>query len=255
VGGYSDSKLIGHGFIYNGSGFTTLDDPLGYATVATGISGNTIVGAYFTNPDDVEPSGFIYNGSSFTTLDDPLGVNGTEPNAIYGNTIVGVYFDSNSVSHGFVYNGSTFTTLDNPGTSSDFASGIYGNTIVGYSVSPQESWTYTSSTFTTLTGLPSGFYPNGIYGSTIVGDIGGSSQSGFVYNGSTYSVVNPPGAVFGNGLGVDIYGVYNGTLIGQYYNGDGYEGFIATPVPEPAELSFMCAAGLLLMRRRTARGA
>jgi hypothetical protein len=47
VGDYLDSNAESHGFIYNGSNFTGLDDPLGTAgTFVTGIAGTTIVGYY-----------------------------------------------------------------------------------------------------------------------------------------------------------------------------------------------------------------
>ena len=42
-----DSSNVGHGFLYNGTTYTTLDDPLGtFTTSAFGISGSKIVGSY-----------------------------------------------------------------------------------------------------------------------------------------------------------------------------------------------------------------
>jgi hypothetical protein len=38
--------LGNHGFLYNGTAFTTIDHPLGLDTVIFGIDGNTLVGAY-----------------------------------------------------------------------------------------------------------------------------------------------------------------------------------------------------------------
>ena len=35
-----------HGFLYDGSTFTTVDHPLGTSTLVDGIDGNTIVGYY-----------------------------------------------------------------------------------------------------------------------------------------------------------------------------------------------------------------
>ena len=57
--------------LYNGSTWTTLDDPDGEpgTTVAAGITGNTVVGDY-TDAKGL-PHGFVYNGSTWTTLDDP----------------------------------------------------------------------------------------------------------------------------------------------------------------------------------------
>ena len=56
VGYYYDSSDNYHGFLYDGSTYVTLDDPLGTMdTTATGISGNKIVGYY-------EDSSFITHG-------------------------------------------------------------------------------------------------------------------------------------------------------------------------------------------------
>ena len=47
VGFYRDSSGKYHGFLYNGTSYTTLDDSLAlYDTWACGISGNNIVGIY-----------------------------------------------------------------------------------------------------------------------------------------------------------------------------------------------------------------
>jgi hypothetical protein len=55
--GYYTDKTGDHGFLYNGSSYTTLDDSLGTDTVASGISGNSIVGSYF---DGSIRHGFLY---------------------------------------------------------------------------------------------------------------------------------------------------------------------------------------------------
>jgi len=134
VGTYSDSSGKGHGFLYNGSTYTTLNDSLGVGFAGTqplGISGNNIVGYYSDSLN--KGHGFLYNGSTYTTLDDPLGSGGTAPNGISGKNIVGAYSDSSGKSHGFLYNGSTYTTLDDPlaGPLGTIAYGIDGNNIVG----------------------------------------------------------------------------------------------------------------------------
>jgi len=131
VGSYSDSSNKLHGFLYNGSTWTTIDDPLVgngeyQGTTPNGISGNNIVGGYADSSN--VSHGFLYNGSTYTTLDDPLGV--TLAYGISGNNIVGT-----SGSHGFLYNEltKTYTTLDDPlaGISGTVALGISDNNIVG----------------------------------------------------------------------------------------------------------------------------
>ena len=116
----------------NLSVFTTLDDPSSAnGTVATAISGSTIVGYYIDS--NSKTHGFVYNGSSFSTLDDPAAANGTYPEGISGSTIVGFYLDSSSKDHGFVYNGSSFSTLDDPsGSGGTVIIAVSASTIVGY---------------------------------------------------------------------------------------------------------------------------
>jgi hypothetical protein len=102
VGNYIANPFNYHGFAYDGSKFTTLNDPLATATggtFATGVSNRTIVGYYV---DGTGNHGFAYDGSSYTTLNDPLGVKGTQINGISGNTIVGTYADSSNLIHGFM---------------------------------------------------------------------------------------------------------------------------------------------------------
>ena len=98
-----------NGFIYNGSTYTTLNDPLGErGTELFAISGNNIVGAYWDAFYHLY--NFIYNGSTYTTLNDPSAVGNTYPQGISGNNVVGSYQDLAGHNHGFLYNGSTYTT-------------------------------------------------------------------------------------------------------------------------------------------------
>ena len=100
VGYYKDASNQIHGFLYNGSTYTTLDDPLGVGgTFAYGISGNNVVGYYLDASGD--NYGFLYNGSTYTTLDDPLGIN-TAVFGIDGNNVVGVYTGASGQSSGFI---------------------------------------------------------------------------------------------------------------------------------------------------------
>ena len=46
VGYYFDASDTAHGFLFDGSTWTTLDDPSGEQTYPSGISGNTVVGYY-----------------------------------------------------------------------------------------------------------------------------------------------------------------------------------------------------------------
>jgi len=162
VGTYGDASGGQHGFLYNGSSWTTLDMPGADATGASGIDGGNIVGDYtdgsgwtysflyngssWTTLDvpgsyfasDIDGSnivggngaiGFLYNGTTLTTLVVPS-ASGTGVSSIDGSNIVGWYYGASS-HHGFLYNGSSWTTLDMPGASETFAHGIDGSNIVG----------------------------------------------------------------------------------------------------------------------------
>jgi hypothetical protein len=108
VGYYQDSGGTNHGFLYNGSSYTTLDDPDGLGgTWAVGISGSKIVG-YFDDGYGTK-DGFVFDGTTYTTVDDPYGDLGTIASGISGNTIIGWYSNSPGIDYGFIYNMSQAT--------------------------------------------------------------------------------------------------------------------------------------------------
>ena len=261
VGYYYDSNLNAHGFLYNGSIYTTLDDPNGVgSTYAQCISGSNIVGYYYDSTNNIH--GFLYNGTTYTTLDDPKADlangywGGTHPQAISGSNIVGYYTDSNGNVHGFLYNGSTYTTLDDSnavflangglyfGYFGTFAKGISGNTIVGYYTDDggnQHGFLYTNGNYATLD------YPNGlgspsaieIDGSNIVGNnlaVFGNyiiTMDGIPYSFGTYTtpLFDPNAGPYGS---TSACGISGNTIVGSYNNvsdGGVSHGFIATVTP------------------------
>ncbi len=230
VGWYANSSGWQLGFLYNGSTYTTLTDPLSVQSTmhgpvpngnyAYGISGNNTVGLYYWNApvNGVNGySGFLYNGSTYTTLADPLGTK-TYAYGISGNNIVGLYMDSSFNHYGFLYNigAGTYTTLADPlGVYGTVAQGISGNNIVG---------TYFDST---------------------------GMAHGFLYNGSTYTTVDDPLGV----KGTEVLGVDGNNVVGTYFrSSDVSHGFETTigPVPEPTTLALagLGGLGLLLFHRR-----
>jgi hypothetical protein len=247
VGYYTDSANIRHGFIYNGSTFTTLDDPLATGgTEALGISGNTIVGDYFVGN---AYHGFIYDGSSFTTLDDPLGTVGTAIVGLSGSTIVGYYDTSSTPSrHGFSYTAATFTTIDDPSGTSTSPTGISNGIIVG-SFDISAAFKYDGSTFTTINFPGEQSFAEGVSGNLIVGVYIGTSDHGYLYDGSNYTTLDDPLGTFGTfPLGID-----GTTVVGAFDDNSNRidQGFIVT-VPEPACLSIACLLGSSIFLRRRA---
>jgi probable HAF family extracellular repeat protein len=132
VGTFSDSSG-GHGFLYSGGVYTTLNAPV----TPYGINDKgQIVGTF---SDSNGGHGFLYSGGVYTTLDDPQsifdpacgGLNCPGNTQAYGinnaGQIVGQYTDSNRLRHGFLYSGGSYTTLDDPlATNGTFARGING---------------------------------------------------------------------------------------------------------------------------------
>ncbi len=236
VGWYQLSDNYFHGFLYNESAYTPLNDPLAGndstldGTIATGISGNNIIGYYRDSAG--ETHGFLYNGSVYTPLDDPLAGNnhsylfqGTYALGISGNNIVGEYVDSSDLYHGFLYNKSTgsFTTLDDPLAIGSWGTGAFGM---------------------------SGNIIAGTYYVSLGGDE--SVVHGFLYDGSTYTTIDDPNALYGT----YIQGISGNTVVGWYVDGSGDHGFVAT-MPEPSTLTLLGTAllglGVVYLRRRRER--
>jgi hypothetical protein len=248
VGSYEDANGI-HGFFYNGSTYTTLDDPaadLG-STYAMGMSNNNIVGYY---DDAAGEHGFIYNyiTSTYTTLDDPMATPGTtQALAISVNDIVGLYNGSDGASHGFLYDGSTWTTIDDPLSSPSInyhttPSAVSDGTIVGsYSTfgTGSHGFVDTFGTYTTLddtNSLPGNTWLSGAWITETINDYFDGSVVG-IYSDGTYdhglyyspaagfSSLDDPAALPGTTRPT---GVYFNSIVGYYQDSTGTHGFLAT---------------------------
>ncbi len=169
VGYYEDSLSNHHGFIYDGSTFTTVDGPGAVNTELTGVSGGAVVGSYdYGDPNDLAaPYPFVYG----STVDFQSVGLGLFPTGVSGNTLFGYYptfvYDQLQ-EHGFTYDGSTLRTVDFPGGPDTTITGISGGIVVGNGAAG--GFIYDGSAFTTLefpgaqaTGV------NGISGNTVVG--------------------------------------------------------------------------------------
>ena len=197
-----------HGYVYNGSSYTTYDDPSGsQGTYVEGISGSNVYGSYETGNVF---HGFEYNGSKYSTLD-PLQSTYTEIFAVSGSNAVGCYQDSAGTTHGLLYNGSTYITLDPPGSTKTIAEAVSGSNVVGYyetSNGGDHGFLYNGS-YTTLDIVPGSNFTQalGVDGSNVVGFAG----SGFLYNGSTYTTISPNGARY-----TEATAVSGGNVAGYY---------------------------------------
>jgi hypothetical protein len=115
VGLYYDQAGYPHGFVYDGTTYVALDDPVGGGATPQGISGSRIVGSSNSRA-------FACDGSVFQELTPPLAnPQRTVASGIDGNNIVGYYdtFGSNDVPpafqrNGFIFDGSAYTTINHP---------------------------------------------------------------------------------------------------------------------------------------------
>jgi len=235
VGTYEDQEGNYHGFVYDGSKYTALDDPSENPTgqkftQATGISGGQIVG-YYTG-GDAATHGFILSGTTYKTLDDPTANGfGTMPYGVSGNYVAGQYSTPGGGSANFLLtlSSTTYTTFQDPAgkvTGASGVTGIYGNSVIG-TIRPNMNdyegfiWDLSTNTYTTLqfplTAKKNTPYttPEGICGSDIVGyyyDSNDIDYHGFLLSGGKYTSINYPGSTSGTQLN----GISNGCLIGMY---------------------------------------
>jgi hypothetical protein len=163
VGQYQDKKGALHGYILNGKKLTTLDDPNGTNTGATGINFNgaiAVVGSYMNSSGSSVGFRYAPKTKKFTDIPSPEGSISSYLGGMNDRGwIVGSYQDSNGISHGFLLRGKKYTTLDVP---TAIGSQAYGINNAGN---------------ITLTWLNS----RGTY-------------EGALYNGKTYKIINVPGA-------------------------------------------------------------
>lgn len=244
VGWYKQNDAD-HGFLYDGTTWTLLDAPGAQNTYATGISGNNIVG-FYRDSSNVS-RGFILNGSNWETLEAP-GATMTYITGVDGSRIAGYYIDSSEHNYGFIYDGQTFTSITPPGSSDSWVTGIFGNKVFGIgTMYGSFSYDYIEETWTPI----ESFYDNLVYpidsdGTKIVGWTAipnGTGDEGIIYDGSTWTTLNMPGAI-----STRAWGIYGDNIVGGYVDSTSYyHGFIY--IPEPATALLICS-GLLFIRKR-----
>jgi hypothetical protein len=260
----TDNSLPG-GFLYNGSTFTSISDPLAgsQGTSPAGISGNNVVGCYYDPTGNLH--GFIYtvSTSAYTTLNDPSapsstsgGIVGTVTTGISGNNVVGFYWDSSDTAQGFLFNLSTsaYTTLRDPfaaynqfpegtcpeGISGNYVAGLYRDSadrchgfvynIANKSYTTLDDPLVGGQMITTVTGID---------GDTVFGCYTDTSNyyQPFLFDilTDTYTTLNsdPWGPIWLTG------GISGNTIVGTYTDSnDISHGFVAT-IPEPSTLALL----------------
>ena len=100
VGYYVDSNGVDHGFVYDGTNFTTIDPPGSTDTLLFGINNAGIITGRFFDAAGVR-HGFLDDNGVFTIIVF-TGAVGTGVTAINDNgDLAGYYLDSNGFLHGF----------------------------------------------------------------------------------------------------------------------------------------------------------
>jgi hypothetical protein len=258
VGSYFNSGW--NGFTETGGVYTTIDDPNGFETYATGISGNTIVGLFAAG---LTTHGYSETGGVFTTIDPP-GSGLTEVTGISGDTIVGSFVESSGSiigpSHAFTLTNGVYSIFDDPnGINDTGARGISGSTVVGDyvdSAGQQHGFTEAGGSFTTFddpnaTGpIPGdndqGTTVYGVFNGVVAGTYTDDSgiTHGFTESEGIYTTIDVPGAT-----ATEIFGMNGDTLVGDYIEDGVGKGFVATPTPDTGATLLMLGLAVISLAR------
>ena len=201
-----------------------------HGTIATGISGDNVVGYYYGA--GWKNNGFVFDGTSYTTLNNSLGTYGTRVWGVSGGNIVGDYDSAAGPTLGFRYNGTSFTTIAAPASSTmTTIHGVSGNTAAGYytdtATGKFHGFLYNGSSYTTIDNPLAGALGTtvlGISGDQVVGyyydNTPGSNPKGYLYDGTKvgnarYSPIDVPSA---NGTYPNA--VFGSTVVGRYFDSD-----------------------------------
>jgi hypothetical protein len=234
VGYYNDGSMT-RGFLYDGSGYTTINYPGSVTlpnqmqvpgTTLRGVSGNNIVGIY--EDASLNFHGFLYDGSTYTPINVP-GATYTETTGVSGNHVIGNSQPGNGHYSGFIYNGGAFTTVYVPGAFDTIASAISGHNVAGWwstngNGTGISAFLYDGSSYLTIN-PPGATYSaaDGVSGNNVVGfyQTGGSNFHGFLYNGSGFTTLDVPGATSTQATGVS-----GNNVVGSFTDGTGTHGFL-----------------------------
>jgi hypothetical protein len=102
-GYYVDGTGTPHGFIKNGTNYTTLDAPGAIYTIGSAINNEGVVDGLYVNPDGSH-HGFIWSKGQFTTADANVpGSIGTEWIGLNDHgDLAGIYFDASHAAHAVI---------------------------------------------------------------------------------------------------------------------------------------------------------
>jgi hypothetical protein len=257
AGTYLDAANVSHGFIYDGTTWTTLDAPAAAAPRGTegyGYSNGIVVGSFVAATG--QTFGYLYDGTSWTTLEHPsigTGPVDTFPRGTWNGTVVGFAIES-LVGRGFVYRDGNFTDVLIPGSLGTFPRDIYGSRIAGNfdDATGSHGFVLDGATLQVIDdplGPSLGTFVKGVDGVNLVGNylslIDGQSH-GFLFDGANFIAIDVPGAT-----DTAATGIHGTRIIGMYVDAAGATHGFVTTVPDPAgATAFLLAIGPVICRRR-----
>ena len=239
---YSIRVTIHHGSAINTPSaytFKTLDSATGSPTSLYGINDTRLASGLVEDPSTFDFSGVVFKNGSGKAITVPGAVD-TETYQVNNREQIAVsFFGKSSIYHAAVYDSvlDSWTLLpDVPGARENLAGGIndngliVGDTFTNDSFQGGQGWTYQNGhyTFFTAPGSDAAFGGTATYSVNNLGQIVGyvydssGVQHGYIKTGSSYSMLNAPGASGTLAVGINNQGIATG---GYVINGVPY-GFV-----------------------------
>ena len=239
-GNYSTSPTsqASYGFLWNGSDYTQISDPLAVLNPAVtsgthvfGFDGGNVVGVY---DNGTNQQGFVWSNSTYTTLSGPGNV---LAHSVDGSTAVGYSLTSSGGGTGLAWNITAATeanppdsinsvVISPPGATASAASAIQGSEIVGSYVDPSgdvDSFVYNGSSYISFA-VPGFTRTNALFPSDgeFAGNCGngaGVALNGFVWTGASFILLHDP---LSNST-TTVTGMSGGYVYGIYSTADNYD--------------------------------
>jgi len=248
------------GFYYVNGKFTDFIVPGATYTVPTGINDHGEIVGFYSTP--TSGFGFIYQNGSFTTVSYP----GATSTLIWGVNILGQLVGSESSNaslpeQAFFESGGVFQIKNVPGAFETAPYGVNDHQVISGTISDINGYNSGFILGNTLTVLnvpgAKQTYVSGINDSGVV--VGEYSLPdafptyAFEYVDGDYVPLDLPAAFYQDPVGINNEGYIVGNIYGA--NGNGYQGFLLAPVPEPRALMLAmigllgCAIGMKVKSR------
>jgi len=123
VGYYEDSSDVWHGFLLQGSNYTTLDVPGAVSSYADGINNKGHIVLFWFDSSGVEHSS-LYNGKTYKTIDVPKAKN-TQANGINNEDDIAFWYGGNfACGYSALLHGGEYYKFNYPKARTSYAEGI-----------------------------------------------------------------------------------------------------------------------------------